>query len=72
MQVPYEEFRIKIDQFNRLCYKYGVIFGFRPHFHVLGFGYEIAVKFRILTLDSERILKFQRQFAKELYEIILS
>ncbi len=49
MRVPYGEFRIKIDQFNRLCGKYGEIFGFRPHFHVLDFSNEIFVKFRILT-----------------------
>ena len=71
MRVPYGEFRIKIDQFNRLCGKYGEIFGFRPHFHVLDFSNEIIVKFRILTLDSIKLLKFQPQFAKELYNIIL-
>ena len=71
MRVPFGEFRIKIDQFNRLCVKYGEIFGFRPHFHVLDFSNEIFVKFRILTLDSDKILKFQPQFAKELYKIIL-
>ena len=71
MRVPYGEFRIKIDQFNRLCGKYGEIFDFRPHFHVLDFSNEIIVKFRILTLDSDNLLKFQPQFAKELYNIIL-
>jgi small-conductance mechanosensitive channel len=71
MRVPYGEFRIKIDQFNRLCDKYGDIFGFRPHFHVLDFSNEIFVKFRILTLDSDKLLKFQPQFAKDLYKIIL-
>lgn len=71
MRVPYGEFRIKIDKFNRLCGKYGEIFGFRPHFHVLDFSNEIIVKFRILTLDSDKLLKFQPQFAKELYKIIL-
>jgi small-conductance mechanosensitive channel len=71
MRVPFGEFRIKIDQFNRLCSKYGEIFGFQPHFHVLDFSNEIFVKFRILTLDSDKILKYQPQFAKELYKIIL-
>ena len=71
MRVPYGEFRIKIDQFERLCSKYADLFGFRPRFHILDFSNEIFVKFRILTLDSNKLLNYQSQFAKDLYKIIL-
>jgi small-conductance mechanosensitive channel len=67
-QVPYSRFRIVVDKFNEICAKYGEIFGIRPRFHVI----EITVKFRILTLDSNNILNYQPEFAKELYKAILS
>ncbi len=72
MRVPYSQFRIIIDKFNELCAKYADIFGTRPRFHVQEYSNEIIVKFRILTLDSYKILKYQPEFANDLYKAILS
>lgn len=72
MRIPYARFRIIIDKFNELCAKYADIFGIRPRFHVLEYSNEIIVKFRILTLDSNKILKYQPEFANDLYKAILS
>ena len=72
MKVPFTRFRIVIDKFNDICSKYGEIFGIRPRFHVLEYSNEVTVKFRILALDSNKILKYQPEFAKELYKAILS
>ncbi|MHA1486671.1 MAG: mechanosensitive ion channel family protein [Promethearchaeota archaeon] len=72
MRVPYTHLRIKIDKFNDLCTKYADVFGIRPRFHVLEYSNEIIVKFRILTLDSNKILKYQPEFANDLYKVILS
>ncbi|NVM18429.1 MAG: mechanosensitive ion channel [Candidatus Lokiarchaeota archaeon] len=72
MRVPYAHFRIVVDKFNDICAKYGDIFGIRPRFHVIDYSNEITIKFRILTLDSNKILKYQPEFAKELYKAILS
>ena len=72
MRVPYAHFRILIDKFNELCAKYADIFGIRPRFHVQEYSNEIIVKFRILTLDSNKILKYQPEFANDLYKVILS
>ena len=72
MRVPFAHFRIVVDKFNDICAKYGEIFGIRPRFHVIEYSNEITVKFRILTLDSYKILKYQPEFAQELYKAILS
>ena len=72
MRVHYSQFRIIIDKFNELCAKYADIFGTRPRFHVQEYSNEIIVKFRILTLDSYKILKYQPEFANDLYKVILS
>jgi len=72
MRVPYAHFRIIIDKFNEICAKYADIFGIRPRFHVLEYSNDITVKFRILTLDSNKILKYQPEFAKDLYKAILT
>jgi small-conductance mechanosensitive channel len=72
MRVPYTHFRIIIDKFNVICAKYGEIFGIRPRFHVIEYSNDITVKFRILALDSNKILRYQPEFAKELYKAILS
>ncbi|MBY8979253.1 MAG: mechanosensitive ion channel [Candidatus Lokiarchaeota archaeon] len=72
MRVPYGQFRIIIDKFNELCAKYADIFGIRPRYHILEYSNEIIVKFRILTLDSNKILNYQPEFAKDLYKVILS
>ena len=72
MRVPFTHFRIVVDKFNDICAKYGEIFGIRPRFHVIEYSNEITVKFRILTLDSNKILKYQPEFAQDLYKAILS
>jgi len=72
MRVPYSQFRIKIDKFNELCAKYADLFGIRPRFHIQEYSNEIIVKFRILTLNSNKILKYQPEFANDLYKAILS
>lgn len=72
MRVPFTHFRIVVDKFNEICAKYGEIFGIRPRFHVIEYSNEITVKFRILTLDSIKILKYQPAFAQDLYKAILS
>ncbi len=72
MRVPYTHFRIIIDKFNELCAKYADAFGIRPRFHVQEYSNEVIVKFRILTLDSNKILKYQPDFANDLYKAILS
>jgi len=72
MRVPYTHFRIIIDKFNEVCAKYADIFGIRPRFHVIEYSNDITVKFRILTLDSNKILKYQPEFANDLYKAILS
>ena len=72
MRVPYVHFRITIDKFNELCAKYAGIFGTRPRFHIQEYSNEIIVKFRILTLDSYKILKYQPEFANDLYKVIFS
>ncbi|MHA2283769.1 MAG: mechanosensitive ion channel domain-containing protein [Promethearchaeota archaeon] len=72
MRVPYTHFRIVVDKFNEICTKYGEIFGIRPRFHIIEYSNEVTVKFRILTLDSNKILRYQPEFALDLYKAILS
>ncbi|KKK42297.1 hypothetical protein LCGC14_0543320 [marine sediment metagenome] len=72
MRVPYERFRIKVDKIEKLCMKYKEIFDYSPKFHIFNFSNEISVKFRILTLDSEKLLNYQAEFANNLYIIILN
>lgn len=72
MRVPYRHFRIIVDKFNEICENYGEIFGIRPRFHIIEYSNEITVKFRILTLDSNKILNNQPEFAKELYKAIMT
>jgi small-conductance mechanosensitive channel len=71
MRVPYEKFRIKVDKIEKLCKTYKEVFDFPPKFHLFNFSNEISVKFRILTLDSEKLLNHQADFANKLYKIIL-
>ena len=72
MRVPYERFRIKVDEMKNLCSKYKEVFDFIPKFHIFKFSNEITVKFRILTLNSDKLLNYQAEFANDLYKIILS
>ncbi|TFG05710.1 MAG: mechanosensitive ion channel [Promethearchaeota archaeon] len=71
MQVPYEGFRVKVDKMRKLCEAYREKFGYPPNFHIFGYSYEIFLKFRIVCLDWQRLFKYQPQFAKDLYRIIL-
>ncbi len=70
MQIPFEGFRVKIDKINRLCQNYTEIFGIKPQFHIIEFGGYISLKFRILTLNSEKLLSYHSKFTKDLYYII--
>ena len=70
MALPYKGFRVIIDKIRILSQKYSDTFGFPPQFHIVEFGYEIIVKFRILTLDSRKLLDFQPAYAKDLFKII--
>jgi hypothetical protein len=72
MGIDYMKLRIKVNKLKQVCDKYKEIFGYTPHFHIFDFGYEISLKFRILTLDSNIILNHQPEFAKELVNIILN
>lgn len=72
LHVDYKKFRIKINKLKKICNKYKENFGYTPRFHILNFGYEISLKFRILTLDSNNILNYQAEFAKELAKVILN
>jgi small-conductance mechanosensitive channel len=71
MQAPYEGFRIKVDKMRKLCEAYQDKFGYPPSFHIFGLSYEIFLKFRIVSLDWKNIFRYQPEFAKELYKIIL-
>jgi hypothetical protein len=71
MRYPYEKFRIKAYETELLCEKYQVIFGFKPRFHIVNFGFEISVKFRIVCLDPYQLLNNQRLFAKEIYNLVM-
>ncbi len=71
MQYPYKQFRIKVDKTDKLCAQYKEIFGFKPCFHIMNLGFEIGVKFRIITMKATTLLNYQRQLAKDIYEIIM-
>lgn len=71
MAFPYEYFRVKIDRTAKICVKYEEKFGLRPRFHMLNFGYDIEIKFSILTFHSVTLMDYQPEFAQELYQIIL-
>jgi len=71
MRFLYERFRIKIDKIDKLCEEYKQVFDYKPDFHIHNFSNEIFVKFRILTLNSDKLLNYQADFANEIYKIIL-
>jgi small-conductance mechanosensitive channel len=71
MQVPYEGFRAKVDKMRKLCGTYKDKFGYPPDFHIYGYSYEIFLKFRIVSLEWQKLFRYQPQFAKDLYKIIL-
>ncbi len=70
LRFPYKRFRIIVEEVNQLCEKYKEVFGFKPRFHIMGFGYEIIVKFHLITLDWMSLLNHQADFAEEIYKII--
>ena len=71
MDVPYYQFRIKVAEIEEICRKYKDVFGIKPSFHIIDFGYEIILKFRILTLSENSLLMYQSKMVEELYKIIL-
>ena len=71
MQVPYYQFRIKVAEIEEICQKYKDVFGIKPSFHIIDFGFEIELKFRILTLSESSLLLYQPKMVEELYKIIL-
>ncbi len=72
LKFPYMHFRIIVDKVEILCEKYKEIFGFKPRFHIMGSGYEIIVKFHLITLEWSSLLNHQADFAEEIYLIISS
>lgn len=71
MQVPYDGFRVKVDKMRRLCEAYKDKFGYPPDFHIYSFSYEIFLKFRLVSLEWKKLFRYQPEFAKDLYKIIL-
>jgi small-conductance mechanosensitive channel len=71
MQVAYKGFRVKVDKMTKLCEAYREKFGYPPTFHIFSYSYEIFLKFRIVSLDWRKLFKYQPEFAKDLYKIIL-
>ena len=71
MEFPYKAFRFKLNEVEKLCFKYREIFGAKPWYGIVDYGFKIKVKFSILTLDSTSIMNDQPKFAKDLYKIIL-
>lgn len=69
MGYQYDQFRIRLHKSTLLCDEYKEIFGFRPRFHVMGYGNRIVLKFQIFTFSLEKIRKYQPQFAYDLYKI---
>ena len=69
MDFEYNQFRIKLDQTSKLYEEYIQYFGFRPRFHVVGFGKRIELKFQIITFDLNSLKKYQPRFADGLYKI---
>jgi len=71
MRMKYNGFRVKIDKLNNLCNEYKDKFGFVPKFHIVDFSNEIAVKFRILTMEAINLLDYQPEFVKGIYKIVV-
>lgn len=72
MHLQYEKFQIKLDNIEKLCVKYKKKFGFKPRYYIIGFTSRIIVKFRILSLDTNKILRNQHKFVNDLYKIVFS
>ena len=72
MAFPYKRFRVMMDQVEKLCkeYRNNGIFRLRPRFHIIDIGFKITVKFKILTLYSEKIFNYQSQLTDDVYKII--
>jgi len=71
MHVPYHQFRIKVAEIEEICRKYKDVFGIKPKFHIIDFGNQIILKFRILTLSESSLLVYQSKMVEDLYKIIL-
>ena len=71
MKVSYDGFRVKVQKMRKLCNDFAEKFGYPPIFHIYDFSYEIFLKFRIMSLEWRKLFRYQPEFAKELYKIIL-
>jgi len=71
MEFNYKAFRSKLAEVEELCIKYREVFGAKPWYDIVDYGFKIKVKFVILTLESITIMDEQPKFAKDLYKIIL-
>ena len=71
MHVPHNQFRIQVAEIEEICQKYKDLFGMKPSFHIIDFGNQIIVNFRILTLSESSLLLYQSKMLEELYKIIL-
>ncbi|MFX1236870.1 MAG: mechanosensitive ion channel family protein [Promethearchaeota archaeon] len=72
IKYPFKRFRILIDKTDKLCVQFKQKFGFKPRFHIIDIGFEITVKFRIVTLKAKALMEYQPEFAKNIFKIIKS
>jgi hypothetical protein len=71
MEFAFPQFRKKLEEVNQLCGEYEEKFGFKPRYHIFGIDHNIQVNFRLITFDSDDFFKYQPEFAKKVYHIIL-
>lgn len=70
MEFDFPQFRKKLEKVSQLCNEYENKLGFKPKFHISGFGNYIKVNFRLTTFDSANLFKYQPEFAKRVYFIV--
>lgn len=72
MAFPYRGFRVIIDKVAELCASYQEknIFRIKPQFDIVDYNISIAVKFRLLTFNAQKIFEFQPKFADDVFNII--
>ncbi|MBN1802577.1 MAG: mechanosensitive ion channel [Candidatus Lokiarchaeota archaeon] len=72
IKYPIKRFRILVDKTDKVCVEYKNKFGFKPRFHIMDLGFEITVKFRIMTTKAKALMDYQPEFAKKIFEIVRS
>ncbi len=72
MTFPYKRFGLMIGKIEQLCLKYknSGIFRLKPRFDIVDFGFQITIKFRLLTFSPQKIFNYQPKFAKDIYNIV--